>query len=90
MYLGKKISKNDVRLVINDLNVDHFFVESCASTVIPLLTKFYKIFLESGICPKEWKVSYIKPFYKKRDRFDVCNYRLISKYSIFIRIFIKR
>jgi hypothetical protein len=46
----------------------------------------YNLSLNSGVFLDAWKTAKMKPLYKKRDKYDMCNYRPISIILIFAKL----
>ena len=51
--------------------------ETARATSVPL-EKIFKLSLDSGECPDDWRSANVTPIYKKGDRTDPGNYRPVS------------
>lgn len=61
-------------------------VKSCIAVFVPYSTKLFNWSISSGTFPLVWKTSFIMPLFKNGDRFDVSNYRPITKNCVFGRL----
>jgi hypothetical protein len=57
--------------------------------IVSLLIIYVICPLQKGVSQNAWKYSTVKPLFKKCDRTDVSNYRLISILTCFSKIFEK-
>jgi len=58
--------------------VSSFFIKNTINNIIVPLSHIFNTSFKYGIFPKHFKISKIKPLYKKGDRNVICNYRPIS------------
>lgn len=63
------------------------FLKRCASTIAKPLCVIYNRSLQLSVFPKAWKISNVRPVFKKGNRNDVTNYRCIAKLSFIAKIF---
>ena len=69
-------------------NILNEFLKHCPKELIPVITKFFNIILDTGIIPHEWTIGIIKPIYKnKGDINDATNYRGITLLSCIGKLF---
>ena len=61
-------------------------VKQCLCYFIQPLVHIYNFFFQSGIFPDMMKLAKIKTLFKKGDKYDIQNYRLISILSAFSKI----
>lgn len=61
-------------------------LKSCAPELSPILTRLYRLSLETGKVPSSWKVANVQPVPKKGSRSDPANYRPIAITSILCKI----
>ena len=90
------ISEDIVFKKLNELNVNKspgsddlhpkLFFELRHQLVRPL-TKLFKLSLETGIVPQEWKDARVSPLFKKGQRYKPENYRPVSLTSIIGKVF---
>lgn len=55
---------------------------TCAPELTPILTRLFRLSMETGQVPKAWKFANVQPVPKKGSRADPANYRPISVTSI--------
>ena len=68
--------------IINEL------LKNCAPRMIPLLTRWFNVILESGMVPENWCIGVITPIYKgKGSRSEPDNYRGITLLSCIGKLF---
>lgn len=63
------------------------FLRHCHLPLSPIITEIFRISLDSGTPPSQWKHSIVIPIYKKGNKHDVNNYRPISLTSTLSRTF---
>jgi len=68
-------------------NIHPLLVKKCVDLLAPMLVRIFNDSVKSGVYPEVWKLSYVKPLHKSGDVADVGNYRPISKYCVFAKIF---
>ena len=54
--------------------------------IIPALTNFYNHSLSIGCIPSQWKCANVVPVYKRGDKTNMLNYRLVSLTSIVYKL----
>jgi hypothetical protein len=65
------------------------FLKETAFILSPIITFLFNKSIQTGSFPNTWKYSLISPIFKKGEKSQVTNYRLISKISIIHKIFSK-
>ncbi|XP_050680147.1 uncharacterized protein LOC126976047 [Leptidea sinapis] len=74
--------------------ISNEFLRNYKEVLIPVLTEMFNTILNTEIIPQQWTESTIILLYKKGDKHDIGNYRLISLmsniYKIFAMIILKR
>ena len=50
----------------------------CSSEIAPILALIYNELLAQGTVPGEWRQANVSPVFKKGDKYDAANYRLVS------------
>lgn len=68
-------------------DIPAFILKDCASVLSHPLHILFNICLKSGVVPDVWKVSKIRPIYKKGDKDDISNFRAITIVSNFCKLF---
>uniref|UniRef100_A0A1I8AZW6 Reverse transcriptase domain-containing protein n=1 Tax=Meloidogyne hapla TaxID=6305 RepID=A0A1I8AZW6_MELHA len=63
------------------------FLRHCYLPLSPIITEIFRISLDSGTPPSQWKHSIVTPIYKKGNKHDLNNYRPISLTSTLSRTF---
>ncbi|CAG4933852.1 unnamed protein product [Colias eurytheme] len=90
-----RIRQRDVLNVMRGLDVNKasgpdgipaVVLRACAPELSPVLTRLFRLSLESGKVPKSWKLANVQPVPKKGSRADPTNYRPISITSILCKI----
>ena len=69
-----------------DDDIPDNLVKQCVQIIKGPLTHIYNISLNSGVFPDIWKTAKVKPLYKKRDKYDMKNYRPISIIHVFAKL----
>ena len=86
-----RIHQKDVRRVLRNLDVNKasgpdgipaIVLKTCAPELSPILTRLFRLSLETGKVPMAWKQANVQPVPKKGSRADPSNYRPISVTSI--------
>lgn len=86
----------EVKEAINNLNqysspgpdkIHPLIIINCCESIVNWLTDLFNLSIKLGVFPKEWKLSYISPFFKSGDITDVSNYRPINKYNVLAKLF---
>ena len=72
----------------NDKILIEFFKDA-PEFIIDKLVLIFNLCLEHKNIPKQWKFRIIFPIFKKRDLYDLNNYRLIALLNIQYKIFSK-
>ena len=73
-----KLEKLNVRKSCGPDDIHPHVLQRTASAICVPLTIVFKLSLDSGECPDDWKVANVTPIYKKEDRTDPANYRPVS------------
>ncbi|XP_063829236.1 uncharacterized protein LOC135078639 [Ostrinia nubilalis] len=90
-----RIRQREVLNVLRSLDVNKasgpdgipaIVLRNCAPELSPILTRLYRLSLETGLVPKSWKLANVQPVPKKGSRADPTNYRPISVTSILCKI----
>lgn len=86
----------DVEWAVNSLKwkggmgadeISSFVIKMCADSIVwPIWLLFQKTF-ETGIIPERLKTSRVVPVFKKGDKNDVTNYRMVAISSTILKIF---
>uniref|UniRef100_A0A1I8BSL6 Reverse transcriptase domain-containing protein n=1 Tax=Meloidogyne hapla TaxID=6305 RepID=A0A1I8BSL6_MELHA len=63
------------------------FLRHCYLPLSPIITEIFRVSLDSGTPPSQWKHSIVTPIYKKGNKHDLNNYRPISLTSTLSRTF---
>ena len=63
-----------------------YFLKHCLPSLITFMNKLFSISLSSGIYPKAWKSTLIRPKYKSGSKTEVSNYRPINITPILSRM----
>ena len=50
------------------------------------LSQIYRLSLQNGHLPKEWKTAWVSPIHKKSSRLKPCNYRPVSLTSVVCKV----
>lgn len=61
-------------------------IVNCNEAIKHWLFQLFNLSVKLGIFPQTWKISFISPFFKGGDPFDVNNYRPINKYKVFAKM----
>ena len=62
-------------------------IKLCGKTIALSLKSFFQSILNDGVVPDDWKNSNISPCHKKECRNLIENFRPISLYPIFSKVF---
>lgn len=68
-------------------NLPVVFFKECKFVLSSVLFRIFKLSLNLGVFPSEWKISNITPLHKNGNRSQVENYRPISRVNIAAKIF---
>ena len=60
-----------------DDDIPENLVKQCMQLIKGPLVHIYNLSLNSGVFPDIWKITKVKPLYKKGDKYDMKNYRSI-------------
>ena len=63
-----------------------FVIKKTAAALLPFLTRFYNLSLQTGQLPCQWKTAKITPVFKGGDRSCPQNHRPISQTSVLCRL----
>ena len=85
-FCGGVLESLDVAKVPGPDGIPTRILKLCAAKIAPILTVILVQSLSSGQIPKDWLTANITPVFKKGDRGDPSNYRLISLISICCKI----
>ncbi|XP_022838082.1 uncharacterized protein LOC111365117 [Spodoptera litura] len=86
-----RIRQREVYRTLRDLDVNKasgpdgipaLVLKTCAPELSPILTRLFRLSLETGLVPVAWKLANVQPVPKKGSRADPNNYRPISVTSI--------
>ena len=58
-------------------------LKNCSDSIAPLLSKIYQASVDPAYLPRDWRMANITPIFKRGDRQNPANYRLVSLTSIF-------
>ena len=61
-------------------------LKACAFSASEVLSSLFRISLDSGVLPQEWKISNVVPVFKAGDECQASNYRPISLLSIVSKV----
>ena len=78
----KSLRNLDVNKASGPDGIPAVVLKTCAPELSPVLTRLFRLSLESGLVPKSWKLANVQPVPKKGSRADPANYRPISVTSI--------
>ena len=67
-------------------NITPFFLKNVLAQIAQPLTKLFKVSLDEGVLPADWKTAYITPIFKKGDVQSASNYRPVSLTSVLCKI----
>ena len=70
-------------------NVHSRILKECADVISPGVQHIFRLSLDTGVLPNEWKLGRITPIFKKGSRRQACNYRPVSLTSILCKVFEK-
>ncbi|XP_047997328.1 uncharacterized protein LOC125234949 [Leguminivora glycinivorella] len=92
---GIAIRQNEVRRALQTLDVNKAngpdgiparVLKQCAPELSPVLTRLYRLSLQTRVVPKSWKLANVQPVPKKGSRADPCNYRPIAITSMLCKV----
>ena len=61
-------------------------LKQLASTIAPILQTIFQKSLNTGKVPSDWKQANVSPIFKKGERYNAANYRLVSLTCICIKL----
>lgn len=85
--LLKKLDQLSNSKTLGPDGISTYFIKKCKFVLLHPLLILYTLSLKTGIFPDLWKITYLSPLHKGSDKFNVKNYRPISKISYFAKIF---
>ena len=94
----KPVTENEIMNIIHGLNANKasghdkipcFVIKRTANIITPILVSLINSAFCLGIFPNELKIAKVIPIYKKGDNSLMSNYRPISLFSCFSKIFEK-
>ena len=53
-------------------------LKELSSQIAPILTKIFQMSLETGEIPDDWRTANVSPIFKKGEKYNPANYRLVS------------
>ena len=62
--------------------IPNIVLKECATDLAPGLTAIYRLSLNSGTLPSDWRDALVSPVFKKGDIHQACNYRPVSLTSV--------
>ena len=74
----KLLSNLDINKAVGPDLIPNIVLKECATDLAPGLTAIYRLSLNSGTLPSDWRDALVSPVFKKGDIHQACNYRPIS------------
>jgi hypothetical protein len=68
-------------------DIHPYILRHLASLLAPPIYQIFRLSMDEGRLPSDWKVANIKPIFKGGDRHDPANYRPISLTSVVCKVF---
>ena len=78
----KLLSNLDINKAVGPDLIPNIVLKECATDLAPGLTAIYRLSLNSGTLPSDWRDALVSPVFKKGDIHQACNYRPISLTSV--------
>ena len=81
------ITENGVRKLLLKLNIHKAcgpdqivprVLKELASTIAPILTIIFRVSIDTGVVPEDWRTADIAPIFKKGQKYVAANYRPVS------------
>ena len=82
----KCLQKLDVNKASGPDGIPAIVLKHCAAELSPVLTRLFRLSLETGKVPSSWKVANVQPVPKKGSRADPANYRPVAITSVICKI----
>ena len=76
--IQSRLEKVNVNKSCGPDNVHPFVLQKTASAISIPIEKIFKLSLDTGECPEDWRTANVTPIHKKGDRTDPSNYRPVS------------
>ena len=82
-----RLEKLKVNKACGPDDIHPYVLQKAASAVSVPLTQIFKLSLNTGECPSDWRTANVTPIHKKGDRTDPSNYRPVSLTSQVCKVF---
>jgi hypothetical protein len=85
-YVRKILCKLDTEKATGPDSIPARVLKKCAAELAKPLAKLFQLLFDKNCMPKQWKVAYVIPCHKKKDRHDPNNYRPVSLLCILSKV----